>query len=46
MGKVSALYSHDPLKLKLQKAWNGVCPSVDREWLSKTVDEKKAAQRP
>jgi len=44
MGNVADLYTHDHLKQAKQTSWNGTCPSVDREWLSKSVDERRAEQ--
>jgi pimeloyl-ACP methyl ester carboxylesterase len=45
MGNADALQTHDPLKESTPAPWAGKCPAVDREWLSKAVEEKKAEQR-
>ena len=45
MGNVEALYTHAPLKQATPRPWDGRCPPVDREWLSKTIDERKQEQR-
>ena len=45
MGNVEKLYTHDPLKQVTPKRWDGKCPPVNREWLSKAIDERKQEQR-
>jgi len=45
MGNVEELYTHDPLKQATRRSWDGRCPPVDREWLSKAIDDRKQEQR-
>src|SRR5207249_3883080 len=44
MGNVADFYTHDHLKQAKQTSWNGTCPPVEREWLSKAVDARKSEQ--
>jgi pimeloyl-ACP methyl ester carboxylesterase len=43
MGNVEEIQTHQPLH-ETQK-WSGKCPSGDRDWLAKAIEERRAEQR-
>lgn len=45
MGNAEELQTHHPLRESSPTPPNGKCPPVDREWLSKAIEERRAEQR-
>jgi hypothetical protein len=47
MGNVGALYTHEPLRQRPPQkdwTWDGKCPTVDRDWLAKVIQQRREEQ--